>query len=254
MDLFASSLLLVSCVVAFCVFLLRRPHPPGGGYCTGLPIRTGSLPGVLIDFWYWLLAPAIALLRRLGVTPNVITALSLPVAVVGALALALGHPGLGSWALLLAFGLDACDGWLAREAGVASAGGEFIDATVDRYTDLIILLGFLGYYRNELLPALLAGAALVGTSVVSYTRAKGEALGVDPNVGWMQRQERAVLLGAGAVLAPILGPLWESPGDHPPYFTVIIALALVAVGTNLTVIARTRYVVARLRGDASKIV
>jgi CDP-diacylglycerol--glycerol-3-phosphate 3-phosphatidyltransferase len=210
------------------------------------PVRSGALPPVVIDFGYSVLRPFVRIFRGLGITPNALTLASLPVTILAAVALGVGQFGVGGGFLLLAFCFDAWDGLLARETAVASDAGEMLDATVDRYNDIMIMLGFLYYYRNDVGPWLLASAALIGTIIVSYTRAKGETFGVDPNFGVLQRHERALCLGLGALSAPAVAHAVSEPHDHPLYYSMIAALTVVAVGTNVTALRRTRFVIASL--------
>ncbi len=238
-----------TCAMAFGVFVVRgRSVGRPAGFIA--PFRTGGLPSVLIDFGYWILSPTVGAFRRAHLSPNGLTALSVPVTIVAAIALGAGYFGFGGGAILVAFGLDACDGALARQTGRASAAGEFIDATADRYNDLLIFLGILYYYRDDVVAVVITAAALIGTSAVSYTRAKGEAMGVDPNIGWMQRQERGVLLGTGALLAPLVSSLCEA-ATSPRYHVMIVMLAAIAIGTHVTVVVRGQYVVAALRAKES---
>ena len=210
------------------------------------PSRGGAVPTVVIDFGCWLLGAFIPLFRRLHVTPNVLSLLSLPAALCASIAIATGHLGVGGPLLLFAFGLDAWDGLLARELGTASDAGEVVDATIDRYNDVIIMLGFLYYYRTDLVPWLLASAALVGTVVMSYTRAKGESFAVDTEIGFMQRHERALWLGVATSMAPAVTGLLNDTADHPRHYSVLLALGAVAIGTNITAVRRARLVIARL--------
>jgi len=210
-------------------------------------IGSRILPTVAVDFGYWVLSPFVVVFRRLRITPNTLTFLSLPTSILAALIVGSGRFGLGGCILLLAFSFDAWDGLLARDTAVACDAGEMIDATVDRYNDVIIMLGFLYYYRNDVSPWLLTSAALVGTIIVSYTRAKGEAFGIDPNLGIFQRHERALCLGLGAVTAPIVARALNEPAAHPLYYSMVAALGVVAVGTNITAVRRARFVITRLR-------
>lgn len=206
------------------------------------------LPRVVMEFGYWMFTLPIALLVKLGVSADMVTGASVFFTVGAAVLFGMGHMALGGWTLLLAFSCDAWDGIIARKLGTTSPAGEFLDATVDRYNDLIGFFGFMYYYRADPLPLVLAALAAVGSTVTSYTRAKGESVGIDPNVGYMQRHERGVYLGAAAVFAPLLS-IWLEPGvAQPRYHLVIASLALLAVLTNLTAVMRTRYVLVRLRG------
>jgi CDP-diacylglycerol--glycerol-3-phosphate 3-phosphatidyltransferase len=231
---------------AFVVFLVRT-----GGVVRTARIdaagRSPYVPRLLMEFAYWVFEQPVAICRALGVTPAMISFASLAVTAGAAAAIGAGCFSLGGWTLLLGFALDAWDGILARKLGVSSDAGEFLDATIDRYNDLLTSLGFMYYWRDDPLPLACAAAALVGSTLVSYTRAKGEAVGVDPNVGTMQRHERAVYLGLGALLAPVAA-LWLEPrATHPRYLLAVAAVALVAIASNLTAIARARFVLAGLR-------
>ena len=148
--------------------------------------------------------------------------------------------------MIVSFSLDAWDGALARALGIASDAGEALDAMIDRYNDVIVMMGFVYYFRSEPVSWLVAAAALLGTVAVSYIRGKGAALAVDPVFGCMQRHERGVWLALATVVAPAVAALAEQPSRHPAYYVVVVALAAVAIGTNLTAIRRTQFVVARL--------
>src|SRR5438270_22009 len=94
------------------------------------------------------------------------------------------------------------------------------------------------------------GAALAGTVVVSYARAKGQAFGIDPNFGYFQRHERALCLAVAATFAPAIAMLGGEPMEHPRYYAVVLALGAVAVGTNITAVSRASFVIKRLRTPA----
>lgn len=248
MSLAAASMLLALSLVLFSLFLGGR-RGVVEERASSRPVRTGALPDIAIEFGYWVLTPFVAVFRRLRITPNTLSLLSLPAAVLAAVALGLGHFGVGGTLLLLAFSLDAWDGLLARETAGACDAGEVVDATVDRYNDVIIMLGFLYYYRLDLVPWLVTSAALVGTVLVSYTRAKGQAFGIDTNFGSLQRHERGLYLAIAAIMAPAVATLTNEPAAHPQYYAVIAALGIVAIGTNITAVSRARFVIARLRGQ-----
>lgn len=205
------------------------------------------LPRFLMEFGYWMFRIPVRICIALGISANMITLGSLLATGVAAVAVGLGHFALGGWTLIFAFICDSWDGIVARATGTSSATGEFFDATIDRYSDLITFFGFMHYYRNDQGPLFLVLAALVGSTLVSYTRAKGEACGVDPNVGYMQRHERAVWLGVGTALAPILAAYVEPDAAHPLYYLPVGVMALLAVLTNITAIWRIRFVMTGLR-------
>jgi len=209
------------------------------------------LPRVFLEFGYATFTVPIAICARLGVTPNQVTYASLGVTLLAALAFGSGRFGLGGWALFFAFMLDAWDGILARKTNRVTTWGAFLDSTIDRYNDLVVFLGIAYYYRNDPIPALICAVAMVGSTVVSYARAKGAAVGHDPNVGYMQRHERAVWLGTGAVLAPIVAAFLEPQAAHPRFHSMIAVLFVVAITTNITAIWRIRVVMRWLMGQAT---
>ena len=92
------------------------------------------------------------------------------------------------------------------------------------------------YFRDQPVPLALAVSALIGSSVMGYARAKGEAVGIDPNVGWMARHERGVVLGCATVLAPIVSP-----------YLVWVGLGSIGLFTNITAIWRAVYVMNRMK-------
>ena len=209
--------------------------------------KSPYLPRIFLEFGYWMFTIPIKLFIALGITANTVTVLSLVATFAAAVALGAGYFALGGWTLFFAFTLDAWDGIIARKTGTTSVAGEFFDSTIDRYNDQFAFLGLMYYYRNDPLPLAFGAAAMIGSTLVSYARAKGESVGVDPNVGYMQRHERAVYLGLCTVLGPIVAAFVEPDRPHPTYHLVVGTLALIAVLTNITAIWRMRYVLVRLR-------
>src|SRR5262249_31933744 len=117
-----------------------------------------------------------------------------------------------------------------------------------RYAELVVFGGLAIYYRHTwaLYVALLAS---LGSVMVSYTRARGEALGVDVNIGTMQRPERLFYLGVISGLAP-LGETLFGHGALPPFVPVVVALALLGASANVTAVRRISHTLARLDGRA----
>ena len=94
------------------------------------------------------------------------------------------------------------DGRLARARGLASQRGAFLDSTLDRFAEVGVFVGLAVLYMESVPELAVVVAALGGSLLVSYTRARGESLGVTARVGVMQRAERLLLVGLGAVLDP----------------------------------------------------
>src|SRR5439155_1152726 len=113
--------------------------------------------------------------------------------------------------LLMAAGLcDLLDGSLARASGQVTAFGAFLDSVIDRYSDLVVLLGIVVLLARtpNARGALVAMAGVVGSVMVSYTKARAESIGVDCTVGMMERPERLLCLIAGAMFDLLEPALW----------------------------------------------
>jgi CDP-diacylglycerol--glycerol-3-phosphate 3-phosphatidyltransferase len=241
--------------VGFSLYAVRSlvrgvPHTPRLDHIAESP----TLPRVFLEFGYCMFVLPVAACVRLGVTPNQLTLASLGATLVAAVGLGLGHFGFAGWILFLAFMLDAWDGIVARQTKQVSTSGAFLDSTIDRYNDTLAFLGLMYYYRSDPVPLLLGAAAVVGSTVASYARAKGAAVGFDPNLGCMQRHERAVWVGGAAVLAPILAAFVEPAAAHPRFHLMLVSLLVVAATTNVTAVWRIRAVMRGLRAAAPPIV
>jgi CDP-diacylglycerol--glycerol-3-phosphate 3-phosphatidyltransferase len=185
-------------------------------------------------------------LARTGVTPNVLTTTGVSLCLVAAILVPFEDRGdkvLVYWlaAAIFVIGslLDILDGALARVGGKATPFGAFIDSTTDRVGEGAMLAAIaLVFSRNgEDWAVVLAVAAVVGSFLVSYTRARAEALGLKGDVGLGSRAERVVLITAGLVFAPWGGLPWA-----------ILALAVTAW---LTVFQRVLHVRKQLSGGIS---
>ncbi len=174
------------------------------------------------------IAPLIRLFTRMGLSPNSFTVAGVVISSVAAIAFFLQSPRLGG-VLILAGGLcDAVDGSLARNSGKASRFGALLDSSVDRYAEFAMLFGIGGYFLmvGDYVNSAVTFLALCGSFMVSYTRARAESLGLAAKVGIMQRPERIVFLGAGALI-------------HPT--ALIIAIWMVAVFANFTALQRLSF-------------
>jgi CDP-diacylglycerol--glycerol-3-phosphate 3-phosphatidyltransferase len=199
-----------------------------------------------MEWWVWLWGPVERACLRLGVTPNAITLASTALTALAAVLLGTGRLSSGGWLYLFAASLDIVDGRVARAQGSSSKAGAFLDSTLDRVAELLVFAGLSVYFRAS--PALYAVLAAAGSSVVvSYARARGEALGVgaEVKVGGMQRAERVVLTGLPCALAPIADALFGLPGGD---VLVGSALGLLAVVTTLTAMRRGHAIWRALRG------
>ncbi len=178
-----------------------------------------------------ILEPTGAFLDRIGVRPNLITLIGLAGCLLGASFLARGKMFVGGLVLLLVGPLDALDGAVARQGEQLQPFGAFLDSVVDRYSDLVVLLGLLLYYLKSG-DALICAAiylAAAGSVLVSYTRARAESLGYEAKVGLLSRLERYGIL--------CLSLVFNIPK---------IGVGIVAILANVTALQRILYV----RGQA----
>jgi len=167
------------------------------------------------------------LLNRTGLTPNHMTLIGLAGNAVGAYLLSRGLLTAGGLVILAMGPVDALDGTMARLRGEPEKFGAFVDSVTDRWSELVIFLGLLYLFaeRGETGAALLVFAAAAGSVMVSYTKARAEALGFDAKIGLLSRLERYL------VLAPAL------------VFRVPLAgLAIIAVFANITALQRALHV------------
>lgn len=164
-----------------------------------------------------LLAPLVLALQRAGVTPMAVTMAGLALSFVGAGYVAAGRLRSGAVLLVVSGLCDTIDGSLARSSGRASRFGAFLDSTLDRVAELAYFSALL--YHFHAIGARWSGvmiwltlAALAGSLLTSYARARAEGLGLECTVGLLERPERVVLLVVGllfghVVLNPVIALL-----------------------------------------------
>lgn len=148
------------------------------------------------------LEPVGSFLAGMGVHPNSVTLVGFLLQASCAALFALGRGRRGGMLLLVVAPLDAVDGAVARAGGKESPFGAFLDSTVDRLSDAVLILGLTAHRYREgvLLEVGLLLVALVASLMVSYTRARAEALGLSCKVGLVTRMERILLIAVLAAL------------------------------------------------------
>ena len=174
-------------------------------------------------FTHWTDPVARALLA-IRLRPNHLTVLGLGVSLLAALSFARGRERWGAALLILAGLFDFFDGSLARLSGQVTPFGAFLDSVIDRYSDLVVLAGIVFLFWGHPQEVVLTLIALIGTVMVSYTRARAQAIGVACEIGLMERPERLIVLIAGGLFALMTPALW-----------------VLAVLVNLTAIQRILY-------------
>lgn len=176
-------------------------------------------------------APLASAVARSGISPNMITFAGFLASLASACLFYSAMPFWGGAALLLSGLLDIIDGAVARASGKASRWGGFLDSTLDRYSDLAVIGGIM---LGGLCSPLAGIAAMVGSVMVSYVRARGEIEGVRmSSVGLMERAERIVLVSAAALIG-----------------VLDIGIALLAILANITVLQRMYHTWRALSGSA----
>ena len=148
-------------------------------------------------------------LRRLGISADALTILGLLVSVAAALLIGSGHHGWAVVAIIVAGVSDLLDGAIARGSGQASPRGAFFDSVTDRASDAL-LLGGCAYWLAGEDPHLSVLAFAVGalSMIISYERARAEAIGINARGGLMERAERFVFLSVGLAFGILVPILW----------------------------------------------
>src|ERR1700682_5273674 len=182
-----------------------------------------------------------AAVRRLPVTPNQITVVGLGLTVAAALLVAFGQLRWAGVVLIFAGTFDILDGALARSSGRAYPYGAFLDSTLDRYSEGAIYIGLAAYFASTDGPLhrwllLATVAALAGSFLVSYVRARAASLGFTRESGMFARPERVVVTVVGLIFG---GPV------------LYVVVFLLAILTNLTALQRIREV--WLQGRAQRL-
>jgi len=201
---------------------------------------------------------------RIGVTPNFVTFTGLLINIIAAAIFIYGseksHRGdyrIVGWAcavILLAGLMDMIDGRLARVGKMDSKYGALFDSVLDRYSEMFMFLGICYYLvaHHYFLSSLFAFIAMIGSVMVSYTRARAEGLGLKmADVGFMQRPERILLIGLSGILCGIMSEVLGSDFkitvswlpfpliETISFFT--FPIFILAVLANITAVSRLIY-------------
>jgi CDP-diacylglycerol--glycerol-3-phosphate 3-phosphatidyltransferase len=236
--------------------LLQRLRSASGALGSWLARNVAASKARLQHDAHAAVRPLVELLVRLGATPDHLTYTGLVLSLLSGFLFFEGQPALGALVLAVAGLCDILDGEVARRTGVVSRFGAFLDSTLDRVSEAAVLLGIMGFYLSNLpilvrYPmlaftqrsrgldpetwagvAFMAVLALVGSFLVSYTRARAEGLGLECKVGWFERPERMTLLILGGLLAGVVRRFWPLPA----------ALMLLAVLSFATAAQRVAHV------------
>jgi CDP-diacylglycerol--glycerol-3-phosphate 3-phosphatidyltransferase len=170
-----------------------------------------------------LLQRAAPVLFRRPVNPNLLSLIGVLVSLAAAAVFTLGWFALGGLLVVAGGVFDLIDGVMARYHGIATRFGAFLDSTLDRVSDMALLLGIAMYYAHAGQPehVLLAGYTLAASALVSYAQARAELVLPAFRVGILERGERIAILALGAISGFMIPALW-----------------VLAVGSTVTVIQR----------------
>ncbi len=180
--------------------------------------------------------PIARFLVKTKVTPNMLTVTGFLLNVV--VAVLVGYDILLAAGLVLLFSglFDMLDGALARATGKTSKSGAILDSVLDRFSEAAVLIGLAVYYLYSSTPNLgviLVIITLIGSMMVSYTRARAEGLSVDCKVGLFTRPERVILLAAGFIFSRFSTSL------------LTYILWVLAIGTMATALWRLIYLLVK---------
>jgi CDP-diacylglycerol--glycerol-3-phosphate 3-phosphatidyltransferase len=158
----------------------------------------------------WIVDSLVVWLSNLHINPNVLTLVGL---LINIFAMVLFAKGIFLWAalvILFAGLFDIVDGEVARRTERVTKFGAFFDSVIDRYSDLLLLLGLIIWYAkiNRIFYVGLTGLVLIGSVLTSYTRARAESLIPACKVGFLERPERVVLLIIGSLVDRMPAVLW----------------------------------------------
>ena len=182
--------------------------------------------------------PIMATLTRWRVHPNTLSTIGFLITCSSGVFFHSHHVRTAGILSLLGGIFDLIDGSGARRTGLASPFGAFYDSTLDRLSEIAVYLGLLSLYNDYRLELGDVGTiyaimlAMAGSLMISYTRARAEALGIHCTVGLMQRAERVILIGLAALAF----------GEDGNGIVLKVVIYVLAVLTNLTVIQRIWWV------------
>lgn len=202
------------------------------------------------DWFYWFIHPVVWVSLALRLSPLFYNILGVVFGALAGWAFAEGHHALGGWGVFLGGAADVLDGRIARAQGVASQRGAFLDSSLDRFAELGAFVGLAVRFGGSPWGLAWVTAGVGGSLLVSYTRARGESLGVVCKLGVMQRAERLLLLGFAGILDPAVSARWPdlSWSDAAGASLLLPVLAVIAVGTMGTAVFRTVWIAQRLPG------
>ncbi len=207
------------------------------------------LLGIRVRDWLmWVITPVERALVRVNVSPDLLNFGGGALGLAAGVSYSQGAIALGGTFVLLGGLADVLDGRVARARGVGSDYGEFLDSIIDRFSEMFVFMGLALYFEPSRWAMLSTVVALGGAMMVSYSRAKGAAVGVDCKGGVMQRAERLVLLAIALMLD---NPVCEYFG-WPESSVLIAAVTVIGAASVGTAVWRSWVIAAELRARNGK--
>jgi CDP-diacylglycerol---glycerol-3-phosphate 3-phosphatidyltransferase len=197
-----------------------------------------NLEGIRRSLGRYLTNPIVTVLEKTHITPNNVTCLGLLITIAAAVLVALEHPFAAGFVVLFAGLFDMLDGALARHTNRITKFGGVLDSTLDRISEAAVLIGIAVLYANQQSTwgVAIAGIALISSQLVSYIRAKADAMNINCEIGVFTRPERVVLLSTGLLLSKF---------DN----VLLIALAIIAVFSFITAGQRLFFVWKKIKSN-----
>ena len=197
-----------------------------------------NLEGMRRGLGKYFTEPIVTVLVKTHLTPNAVTCLGLLITIAAAVLISLNHAFAAGFVVLFAGLFDMLDGALARRTNKVTKFGGVLDSTLDRVSEAAVLIGIAVLYanRHSTWGVALAGITLISSQLVSYVRAKAEALNINCEIGIFTRPERVVILSVGLLLSKF---------DN----VLLIALAIIAALSFFTAGQRLFFVRKKIKSD-----
>ena len=247
--------LLVVCVVLLTMILFALRSLFYGPFKPPEKVNPNTsllVPTFIANWTFWCLGYAVKVLIRLRFTPNRVTAASALFGCLAGISFASGWFAGAGWLIILSGAFDMMDGWLARSTGQMSRAGGFIDSVADRYVEIFLYLGLSIYWRDHWWMMFLCALAITGAIMVSYTRARGESMGVLYKKGLFQRGERMFFLAIVTTFTPFIQLLINPEAERPFYAPVALVVIATAVMANIGALQRFRAIAQLINSDEQK--
>lgn len=234
----------IGVIISIFAFSFSSKRPAKPEYLKGRH-ESKFLNSFFREWWYWITNPIAKLLIKMRLDPNSITLIGTVISCISAIFFAFGLFGYGGWIMVLGATFDMFDGRVARLLGKSTRSGAYLDSVMDRVGEGVIFIGLAYFFRDSwmLIPVIVA---LIGSMLVSYTRARGEGVGVDCKKGTMQRPERAAYIGTSTILDPLAFALLSIFWQSPPPVLVMGAVLIIAVMSCVTTAQRIIYIMNEL--------